>query len=507
MQSALPDYPEPACGQAAEQWHRARQAMDEGRLDAAAGALERVLEVVPDHVGAWHGLGTVYCQLERWEDAQAAFEHGLQLRPLDPELLYRTGICQAQADRIQQAVKTLEQAVSASGHLRARFQLGLLYARRRRTRQKAIDQLEAVLTAVDQGHAFEALDRVCFTLGSLYDDAPDSRTRAITAYRRGLAANPLSAVGHNSLGMLLMQSGQVLGALGEFKVAIQLDPAFRAPYTNLAHLLYHHVKRAELAQEYQHMIQEFGERAPQVLAHLSMELTERAVQQAYESVYTKGHQLKNLLGILGSRMRSAGRRQGESEKPEQELEVLLSMHRRVYDEWVGFLGAMRAEPVRPVLLEPARLVRRVCEVVRSQQWKSSVEVRVQEGIPRVEADEHMLREAVTNLCLNALEACEPAPGSKVTLGVGHDRERSGIFVEVEDDGPGIPPEQLEHIFDPGFTTKEGGNGYGLSIARRVAHAHHGELRVKSRLGKGTVFRLDIPLNFEDEEPGAQTARS
>ena len=81
------------------------------------------------------------------------------------------------------------------------------------------------------------------------------------------------------------------------------------------------------------------------------------------------------------------------------------------------------------------------------------------------------------------------------LGVGYDQERSLVFIEVEDDGPGIDEEYLELVFDPGFTTRERGNGYGLSIARRIAQAHHGALRVKSRKGHGTVFRLDLPLNF------------
>jgi len=54
------------------------------------------------------------------------------------------------------------------------------------------------------------------------------------------------------------------------------------------------------------------------------------------------------------------------------------------------------------------------------------------------------------------------------------------------------------VFDPGFTTKQSGSGYGLSIARRIALAHHGDLRVKSKVGHGSVFRLDIPVNFEAE---------
>ena len=97
--------------------------------------------------------------------------------------------------------------------------------------------------------------------------------------------------------------------------------------------------------------------------------------------------------------------------------------------------------------------------------------------------------------LNALEILEGNSGGRVVLGAGYDEEQSLVFIEVEDDGPGIEEEHLELIFEPGFTTRERGNGYGLSIARRIAQAHQGGLRVKSRKGHGTVFRLDLPLNF------------
>jgi signal transduction histidine kinase len=487
-------------------------ALADEAFSEAAELFSQALELAPGNAGLWHDLGGARCRLEQWDRAREAFDHALELAPGDGELLFHKGVCQVRAGLTQDAAATLEAAVEATEHLEARFQLGLLYAReshrRHRPRQQAVQHLEAILTAVDAGRPYAAVDRVCFALGGLYGNAPESLPQAISVYRRGLAHNPLSAVGHNSLGQLLMESGQLLGALGEFKVAIQLDPAFRVPYTQLAHLLFHHIQPSELAQEYAHIIEEFAERAPRVLAHLSLELTEQATQQIHEGIYTKGHQLKNLLGILGSRLRGmARRRAGDDPSSAADLELLVSMQGRVYDEWVGFLGAMKPDPVRPVLLEPARLVRHVAEVVRTQQQNAALEVRVEDGVPRLEADEHMLREAITNLCLNALEACEAVPGARITLGVGFDPERSGVFIEVEDNGPGIAPAQLKHVFDPGFTTKAQGNGYGLSIARRVAQAHHGELRVKSRLGHGTVFRLDLPVNFEGEEPGAGMASS
>ena len=160
---------------------------------------------------------------------------------------------------------------------------------------------------------------------------------------------------------------------------------------------------------------------------------------------------------------------------------------------------MKTDEIHPAVIDLGRLVRRVVAGFDRQTWKAPIQTRIQEGLPRVEADERMLREAITNLCLNALEILEGNSGGRVVLGAGYDEDQSLAFIEVEDDGPGIEEEHLELIFEPGFTTRERGNGYGLSFARRIAQAHQGVLRVKSRKGHGTVFRLDLPLNFSGGE--------
>ena len=399
-----------------------------------------------------------------------------------------------------QAAQLLEEAADA-GHLEARFQLALYYTGRGRRgsqlRRQAIRHLEAILeSAGDDATLSTGLDRVCFVLGNIYGEESDSVEQALATFRRGLSINPLSAVGHNSLGAVLMQGPQVLGALGEFKVAIQLDPGLRAAYTNLARLLFKHVKPDDLAQEYKHIAEEFEERTPQVLARLSLELVELGREQVYEGLYTKGHQLKNLVGMVGSRVRGLLKRMDESDPATADLRSLASEHEHLYEEWVGYLSTMTPDRLTTSLIEPARLVRRVVDAVRSHTSGSRISLRIQEeGVPRVEVDERLLRDAVTNLCLNALEAVEGDKG-EVVVGVGHDPEAAVVFIEVEDDGPGIASEHIEHVFDPGFTTKKQGNGYGLSIARRIVHAHRGELRVKSRVGHGSVFRLDVPVNAE-----------
>jgi len=499
---AAGEFPNSAIPAALVHIQEGKQALEERRLAEAADCFKAAVESDPSYAGAWHDLGIVLYWLERWEEAAKAFDACLELVPEEKDVAYKIGLCSLQNGQVKQAVDAFSEAAE-SGNLEARFQLGLICVRqapgRLQARQQAVAHFQAILTAVEEGEEYAGTDRVCFALGGLFSEDSESRHQAVQVYRRGLSINPLSAVGHNSLGLLLMQSGQVLGSLGEFKVAIQLDPTYHAPYTNLARLLFQHINPTELPQEYEHLIEEFDTSAPLVLARLTQELVEIGREQAYEGLYTKGHQLKNLMGLMGSRLRSLVRKVRGRVEWEDELVALGQEQERFYEEWVGFLGAMKPEQVHPVLAEPARLVRRVVEAVKAQADVAQISVRVQEGLPKVEVDERMIREAVTNLTLNALEALGEQGGS-VVIGVGYDDDQAMVFIEVEDDGPGILPEQLDYIFDPGFTTKEKGNGYGLSIARRIVRAHHGELRVKSRVGHGTVLRLDLPVNFDAGGP-------
>ena len=493
---AAKELPESGDPQALLFHRQGRQALNDGQFEAACDSFAQALEADANWIGAWHDLGLAHYRCGHWERAEGAFQRCWDLGGGNANLQFKMGLCQVHDNRLGEAFKTLEQAAD-KGHLEARFQLGLQCARQRRpaARKRAIEHLEKVLEAIDQGRAYEGEDQVCFALGGLYGDSSEQRRQAIRVYRRGLAVNPLSPIGHNSLGTLLLQQGQLLGALGEFKVAIQLDPEFAAPYTHVARLLLDHVKAGDLAQEYAHIVEEFDTSAPQVLARLSLEMVERGREQAYEGLYTKGHQLKNLMGVMGSRLRGLRRRLQGDHSWGAELSALAGEQEHLYEEWVGYLGAMNPEAVNPTRLKPDQLVRRVADIVRIQAGDARLKVRIQKGVPSLEADERMLREAVTNLCLNALESLGDETG-QVDLGVGYDPERGAVFIEVEDDGPGIDPEHLEYIFDPGFTTKKQGNGYGLSIARRIARAHHGDLRVKSRLGHGTVFRLDLPVTAE-----------
>ena len=103
-----------------------------------------------------------------------------------------------------------------------------------------------------------------------------------------------------------------------------------------------------------------------------------------------------------------------------------------------------------------------------------------------------LNQVFLNLLINAAQAIESH--GIITIRTG--QEGQNVWVEIEDTGKGIKPEHLDRIFDPFFTTKPvgSGTGLGLSMSYGIVQKHGGSIEVKSEVGKGTVFRVVLPLN-------------
>jgi signal transduction histidine kinase len=105
--------------------------------------------------------------------------------------------------------------------------------------------------------------------------------------------------------------------------------------------------------------------------------------------------------------------------------------------------------------------------------------------------------ALTNLLHNALQASPR--GGEVRIVVQY--QEDAVQIAVEDEGGGIPKEQLDRVFKPFFTTKNQGTGLGLPITKRIVEEHNGDIRVKSRLGGGTRVLLSFPVAVEELSDG------
>ncbi len=120
-----------------------------------------------------------------------------------------------------------------------------------------------------------------------------------------------------------------------------------------------------------------------------------------------------------------------------------------------------------------------------------IEVLLSENFPELLVDPDRLTQCFLNLYLNALQAMES--GGRLTI-AGSVKDREWAVIEIQDNGPGINPENLTKIFDPYFTTKPNGAGLGLAIVHKIIEAHQGEITVRSTPGEGTVFSLGF--NFQ-----------
>jgi nitrogen fixation/metabolism regulation signal transduction histidine kinase len=109
----------------------------------------------------------------------------------------------------------------------------------------------------------------------------------------------------------------------------------------------------------------------------------------------------------------------------------------------------------------------------------------------LQADPELLEQALINLVKNALEAVRGRPGAAVRFRAALEDDR--VALTVEDNGPGLPADDPEAVFVPFYSTKPGGSGVGLTLARQVALAHGGRLEHRPGPGGGAVFRLLLPL--------------
>jgi two-component system sensor histidine kinase HydH len=158
-------------------------------------------------------------------------------------------------------------------------------------------------------------------------------------------------------------------------------------------------------------------------------------------------------------------------------------------------SALDLEPV-----EIPKIVTHVCELLRAEASTRQIEIvtQIEHGLPPVTADPVRLTQALMNLVINAVQAVEK--NGRVQVGATKSTAGDALVLQVQDNGPGIPANKLEEVFDPYFTTKPEGIGLGLWIARQIAVAHGGTLRTENAPVGGAIFTLLLPLSRK-EKPG------
>ena len=145
-------------------------------------------------------------------------------------------------------------------------------------------------------------------------------------------------------------------------------------------------------------------------------------------------------------------------------------------------------------------VKDVCELMqaRAEELSISLEVHLGEDVPKSLFDTEGIHRAVLNILTNAFDVLEDQPDGKVQVETGFDSDEEQLFIDIVDNGPGIPEDELPRLFSLFESTKGArGTGLGLAVSQKILREHGGDIRVESVPGEGTRFRLVWSLLNEE----------
>ena len=173
-------------------------------------------------------------------------------------------------------------------------------------------------------------------------------------------------------------------------------------------------------------------------------------------------------------------------------QILLKEIRRLEEIVHEFLKVSRGHDLKLTTVDAARMLEELVEFVRpeAQAANVSLNLRIQNPLGNLLLDENYFRQALLNLIQNAIEACKPKGGGDVIIEVG--RGRDAIGIAIIDTGVGIPEGVRARIFRAYFTTRKGGTGMGLPMARRIVEEHGGHVAFDSVEGQGSRFMIMLP---------------
>ena len=156
-----------------------------------------------------------------------------------------------------------------------------------------------------------------------------------------------------------------------------------------------------------------------------------------------------------------------------------------------------AKPIEPDMArcDPGELFEKVCAQFRGLPGNEefAIEVSIADDHPGLLADWQLLEEVLINLVQNAAEACDREGKVRISC-ERSDQNQDQTFIEVEDDGPGIPPQRRNELFKLFHTTKSEGTGMGLAFCRKVIEAHGGALDLVDGSMGGACFRMELGTN-------------
>ena len=220
-----------------------------------------------------------------------------------------------------------------------------------------------------------------------------------------------------------------------------------------------------------------------------------------EFVLTASHELRSpLTSVQGFAELLMLERDRLTPKQAETVEIIIDNTRHLVRLLNDLLDLARSDAgrltINPVPTDVASLVEDAVRTMRGQTEASQQTLgeEVEPGLPPILVDPDRVRQVLVNLLTNAHEYCP----ERASIGVSAKRSGAEVEISVSDNGPGIPAQQLEHIFerftrgDAGLTQRVGGTGLGLAISKSLIELHGGSIEAESKVGEGSTFRMRLP---------------
>jgi signal transduction histidine kinase len=204
------------------------------------------------------------------------------------------------------------------------------------------------------------------------------------------------------------------------------------------------------------------------------------------------HEVKNPLAGIRGAIQVIGGRLPEGSRDAAMTKEIVARIDTLNELMKDLLLFARPPQPRPVTVEVALLVATTADLMRADPAFKDVRVEVTGSAPPLDADPDLLKIVFQNLLLNSAHAMQ----GHGTIRISVKAIDSSCHVAFSDAGPGIPPEILDKIFTPFFTTKSRGSGLGLPTARRLIEAHRGTISIDCPPFGGTTVSIQLPMQVQ-----------
>jgi signal transduction histidine kinase len=198
------------------------------------------------------------------------------------------------------------------------------------------------------------------------------------------------------------------------------------------------------------------------------------------------HETRNPLNIIRGLAQMISKQPGTPPETQKKSREIIDEADKVAAQLNEFINYSRPREVRRSVLALSSVVAEVVRALNYDLDEKKIALQIKGDVLSIEADEQLLRQALFNLILNAIQAVD---GNGEIQVVAEKRSPSEGVLEVRDNGPGVPQDRRTEIFKPYFTTQEKGTGLGLAVVQQVVLAHGWEVECLANEPQGAIFRI------------------